>query len=179
MSWRRVSFFVAALIAGIAIWMAVTPLYLQGVAAIAEALIHSDARLRDVDLVAAGRFVRISPGDTTRIPSGYVPAAELTINTILLFALFASNPRPWRARNLRNFGIALLIVCALHPIFVAISVESTLAARAGAWSEQHYSALSANVFVALEMFYKIVGMYALAFACWWVGEPDAKLQKGD
>jgi hypothetical protein len=109
-------------------------------------------------------FVRSATG---LFPSITIPGDELTYNVILLFALFAMNPSPLGARNLRRFAISLLILLALHPIGLLISVESTYAARVGKWSDEQYSDFATNMWVILETFWRLVGMFGAAFACWW------------
>jgi hypothetical protein len=163
---RRLLKFSAGLALGVFVWWATVPTYLE-VLAREGVIVRVDSRYRDIEMVTRGRslFVRSQTG---AFPSITLPGDELTYNVILLFALFAMNPAPLRARNLRRFAISMLILLALHPIGVLISAESTYATRMGKWSDQHYGDFAANAWLILEMFWRLVGMMGAAFACWWV-----------
>jgi hypothetical protein len=93
---------------------------------------------------------------------------------ILLVALFASNVRPWRDRNIIGFLVALVIVMLLHPFAALVSIESTYATRLGAWSESHYGNVAANFWLLAEMFWRLIGMFGVVFATWWVATTRAR-----
>jgi hypothetical protein len=162
---RRLLKFAIGLVIGVCIWWWTVPAYLE-VLAREGAIVRVDSRYRDIEMITRGRalFVRSATG---AFPSITLPGDELTYNVILLFALFAMNPSPLSARNLGRFALALLIVLALHPVGLLFSVESTYATRMGKWSDARYGDLAANAWVVLEMFWRLVGMFGVAFACWW------------
>jgi hypothetical protein len=157
--------FTAGLVLGVLVWWVTIPAYLE-VLAREGMIVRVDSRYRDIEMVTRGRslFVRSATG---AFPPITLPGDELTYNVILLFALFAMNPSPMSARNLRRFAISMLILLALHPVGVLISAESTYAGRMGKWSDEHYGDFAANAWLILEMFWRLVGMMGTAFACWW------------
>jgi hypothetical protein len=169
----RVAGFVLGMIAGVCLWVGAGEAYNKFLAAASEPLLKIDGRFREAELVADGRAIRVAPKDTTAVPPATMPADELTYNVIILIALFAANPQPWRARNVRNLAIALVPIALSHIVTLIISIESTYANRLGAWSEAHYGAAAMNLWLMAELFMRVVGMFGVAFACWWVSRPTA------
>jgi hypothetical protein len=162
---RRLLKFTAGLAIGVFVWWWTVPVYLELLAR-EGVIVRADSRYRDMEMITRGRslFVRSATGV---FPSVTIPGDELTYNVILLFALFAMNPSPLSGRNLRRFAISMLVLLALHPIGLLITVESTYASRVGKWSETQYGNFAANAWLILEMFWRLVGMFGVAFACWW------------
>jgi hypothetical protein len=152
---------------GVVIWTSTTTAWDSVLAAVTEPLLRIDSRFRDAELVAAGNTIDVRARRGS-FPLAIIPAAQLTFNTILLFTLFASNPSPLRARNLRAFLLSLLIVLALQPLGLLISIESTYALRLGDYSETHYTDVARDVWLVAEMFWRLVGMFGIAFAAWWI-----------
>jgi hypothetical protein len=157
---------ITGLLAGIALWWKATPFYNRLLCAVAEQLIHVDRRFAGALLVAVERTVRVTSA-TTDLPMAYIPADLLTYNIILLFVLFAANERAFGLANLRAGTISLAVLFATHVAGLLISVESTFALRMGTWSSTYYSDFGQDVWLVLELFYRIVGMFGVAFACWW------------
>jgi len=164
---RRILQFVAGLIAGTLLWMWLAEPYNVLLARLTQPLVHIDARLRDAQLVARGDRIDVV-SSTGTLPPGNIPAVQLTFNVILLIALFASNKRPFSDRNARAFALSLLVVLLLHPVGAWIAVESTYATRAGEWSDAHYGAASSSIWLMAELFWRLTGMFGVAFGCWWV-----------
>jgi hypothetical protein len=159
--------FLLGLVAGLALWMYATPAYDELLAAMTEPLLRVDARFRDADLVAVDTRMHVR-SQRGNFPLAIIPASQLTFNTILLTALFASNAAPLGRRNLRAFLLSLLIVLALHPLGLVISIESTYALRLEEYSETHYGDFARNFWLVAEMFWRLVGMFGIAFACWYM-----------
>ncbi|PYQ60133.1 MAG: hypothetical protein DMF58_09215 [Acidobacteria bacterium] len=95
-------------------------------------------------------------------PTGTIPADQLTYNIILLGGLFAM-----RWRSVAAFLTSLFVVAVTHVLSLAVSVESAYA-RVGAWSERHYSSLEQDIWVSTEFWWRLVGMFAIVFVCWWL-----------
>jgi hypothetical protein len=167
----RIVGFAIGMIVGVCLWVGVGEAYNHVLAAAAEPLVKIDGRFRDAELVADGRAIRVAPRDTTQLPPATMPADELTYSVIILFALFGASERPWRGRNLGALAISLIPVSLSHVVTLAISIESTYANRLGAWSEAHYGGAAMNIWLMAELFMRVVGMFAVAFACWWAGRP--------
>src|SRR5258706_14281571 len=104
---------------------------------------------------------------STPLPVANIPAGDLTYNVILLLGLFATNDRLWRWTNLRPLLLSFVVVFIAHVLGLLISIESTYALRMKEWSPPHYSDLAQDVWLALELFYRVVGMFGVAFGCWW------------
>lgn len=169
----RVVGFVLGMIVGICLWVWGAEAYNHFLAATSEPLLKIDRRFREAELVADGRAIRVAPRDTTALPPATMPADELPYNVIILIALFAANPKPWQMRNLRNLGVSAIPVALSHIITLVISIESTYANRLGEWSEAHYGNAAMNVWLMAELFMRVVGMFGVAFACWWLSRPTA------
>jgi hypothetical protein len=162
--WPRVARFVVAFVAAAVVWYNFTPAYDALIAGAATPLLKIDPRFRAAHLAAADRIIKVTGG----VPAADIPADQLTYNVILLAALFASNRRPFRDRNVIGFLVSALIVVVLHVIAVLLSVESTYAVRMGAWSEAHYGAAGYYFWLYAEIFYRLVGMFGAVFVCWWI-----------
>ena len=167
--------FIAGLALGFALWSWTLPAYLDVLASEA-AIIRIDRRYKDIEMITRGSalFVRSATGV---FPPITLPGDQLTYNVILLFALFAMEPMS--VKTLRRFFIALVIVLAFHPLGLLISTEATYAARVPPWSQEHYTQFGANVWVMLETFWRLVGMFGVVFAVWWMARISAVQENGE
>jgi hypothetical protein len=83
----------------------------------------------------------------------------------------------FRDRNFRRLLIALLILFATHVLAVAVAVESTYSTRIPEWSDQNYSGALQDFWSAAEYAYRLAGMFAIAFACWWLAKGEIEKLK--
>jgi hypothetical protein len=160
--WPRVLRFVVALIVAALVWYNLTPPYDSFLAVVATPLVKIDPRLRGAHLAAADRIIKVTGG----VPAANIPADQLTYNVILLVALFASNRKPLRDKNVVALLLSMLLVVVLHVIAVLLSAESTYAVQMGKWSEEHYGTAGYFFWMYAEIFYRLVGMFGVVFACW-------------
>jgi len=154
--------FVAGALAGFLIWWCATPIYNDALASAAEKILSVDKRLCGPHAEDVDRGIFVHPRLCVA-PSATIPADQLTYNIILLAALFAM-----RGRGIGGFVLSLAVVAITHLLSLVVSIESTYAARNGPWSEQHYSWIEAEAWVSVEFFWRLVGMFAIVFACWWL-----------
>ena len=173
--WPRVLRFVAALAVAAIAWYNLTPLYDGLLAGVAAPLLKIDRRFRDAKLTAHDRIITVASKEKRGgLPGADIPADELTYNIILLTALFASNRRPLRDRNVAAFLKSVALVVALHVVGVLLSIESTYSVRMGAWSAEHYGTAARYVWSYAEIFYRLVGMFGVVFVCWWLSGATMK-----
>jgi hypothetical protein len=97
-----------------------------------------------------------------------IPIRDLTFNICLLTALFAASPRTFSDRNMGGFVLAVLCLALTHVFGTIAEVMSIYVAKLGMWSTVHYTDLERNVWGVLNHFYRLVFMYAIAFALWWI-----------
>jgi len=166
MLWRIVRF-LAGLAAGALLWWACGDAWNHALAAITQPLMKADRRIADGELQAVRHSIVVQPVRGT-MPSATIPADQLTFNVILLVALFASNRAPFSDRNMKAFAIAFVIVLLLQPIGLLISIESTYANQQGTWSDQHYGETAAHLWINAEIFWRLIGMFGVVFAAWWL-----------
>jgi hypothetical protein len=166
MLWR-IARFIVGLAAGFALWWSCGNAWNHVLASITQPLMKIDRRISDGNLVAIGHTIVVQPMRDT-LPSATLPADQLTFNVILLIALFASNRAPFSDRNMKAFAIAFLVVLLLQSIGLFISVESTYANQQAAWSDQHYGETAARIWINAEVFYRLIGMFGVVFAAWWL-----------
>ena len=166
MLWRALRL-VVGLAIGVALWWSCGDAWNRALAWMAQPLMKLDSRIAQTDLVAVGHTIVVQPL-VASLPMATIPADQLTYNVILLVALFASNRAPFSDRNMKAFAIAFAIVLLLHPIGLFISIESTYALRQGAWSDQHYGENAQRLWVNAEVFYRLIGMFGVVFAAWFV-----------
>src|ERR1043166_3401353 len=170
MLWRVIRL-IAGLIAGIALWWSCSDAWNRALAVLTQPFMNIDRRIADGSLVAVGHTIVVQPL-VASLPMATIPADQLTYNVILLVALFASNRAPFSDRNMKSFAIALAIVLLLHPIGLFVSIESTYAMQQGAWSGQPYGETAQRVWVNGEVFYRLIGMFGVVFAAWWLAGAD-------
>jgi len=174
MLWRVVRL-LAGLVIGLTLWMSFGNAWNRGLAAVAAPLLKLDRRIADTDLVAVGHTIVVQP-TSDKLPMATLPASELTYNVILVVALFASNRKPLSDRNMKAFAVTLVIVLLLQPIGVFIATESTYANQQRAWSELHYGNAESWVWLHLELFYRLIGMFGVVFGAWWVTADTTRSQ---
>jgi len=165
----RAARFIAGFVVATLVWLWISPLLARGMAATTQPLLHLDSLFRDAQLSSSESMVSVDAPHGT-FPQTKYPADQLTFNLILLVALFASNKRPWRDRNILAFLVSLAIVLALQPLALLVTIE-TYYADFTKWGEAQYCNIAANVWLVLQMFWRLVGMFGVVFACWWVAPP--------
>lgn len=168
--WRLALKAFAGFLVGLAVWTFLSPLYTRGIAASAEKVLHVFERPAVTDLrPAEDNYVTVDRKDfDPRSKRPGMAVHDLTFNVILLFALFAVSKRVFSDRNIGGFLLALLILALTHVLGTVIEVMSIYVAKLGMWSTVHYSAVERNVWGVANHFYRLVLMYAIAFALWWV-----------
>jgi hypothetical protein len=81
--------------------------------------------------------------------------------------LIATERRMFRDRHVLMIIVGIVVLFLVHIAAFAAVTESSYATVLGEWSESHYGELEANVWVAVQMFYRLVAMFAIPFALWW------------
>lgn len=157
--------FAAGLILGAALWWYATPAYNRFLAFAAQPLVHLDHRYAQATLAASGRWIQVAGA---AIPPARIPVDQYTASMVLLIALFAMRQDLFRDRWIRSFSVSALIVVAMQIISVMVGTEATYAVRLPAWGDVHYSGVEQDLWQAAEFVYRIGGMFAVAFACYWV-----------
>jgi hypothetical protein len=170
MSWRTALKAAIGFAFGLTVWIALSPAYDRAVAAGAEKLIRAFeqpdvTRLRQVE---DGSILVNRIDFDPRSPRPGIRVYDLTFNFILLTTLFAAVPRPASDRNVGGFVGASLILTATHVLGVVAEVMSIYVARLGSWSQLNHSDLERHVWGVASHGYKLVFMFAVVFALWWV-----------
>lgn len=146
--------FAAGFVAGILLWWYGTPLYARAIAAAMGPFSHGR-------IVAAGREISAGGG---ALPPVRIPFDQLTYNIVLFLALLATV----HGRNAGRFAAAIAVLVASHVVFTAVDIMATYATRLGAWSNAHFNGFEQDFWMALDYGYRLGGMFAIAFACWFV-----------
>ena len=155
---------------GLALWIFATPLYNRLLASSSEAILRAFENPKVTRLT-------LRPDDTMlldrsdfdpRSTRPALPLRDLTFNVVLLCALFAASPRTFSDRNIGGFLAAMVILGLTHVLGTIAEVMSYYAGRFGMWSTVHYSDFERNFWGVSTHFYRLVFMYAIAFALWWV-----------
>jgi hypothetical protein len=149
--------FAAGFMAGMLLWWYGTPMYNEFLSRAAEPLVHIDSRLRPAHLFG-GREVVV-----TGVPTGRIPADQLTYNVVLFLALFATIRKP----SIKAFLICIAILALTHVLALVATIESTYATRIKEWSDAHYTPGEQDFWTAAEYIYRLAGMFGISFALWW------------
>lgn len=170
LEWRTALKAIAGFLVGLAMWVFLTPAYDKVVASGAQAVMRVFENPKVTRLEpAADNFVTVHRADfDPRSKRPGIPVRDLTFNIALLTALFAVSKRPFSDRNIGGFFLALLLLYVTHVFGTIAEVMAIYVARLGMWSTVHYSDLERNVWGVINHFYRLVLMYAFAFALWWI-----------
>ncbi len=167
--------FTLGAVAGALLWWFATPAYNVFLSSSAAVVLRADGRFDGAMIAAAGRSI-VATGP--KLPSIRIPADQLTFNLVLFSGLFATSRRLFRDRNLLRLLVAIAVLVITHALGVAANLEAAYATRLGDWSNTNYSPLAQDVWTAVAYIYRMGGMFAIAFACWWVaGEAAAREAK--
>jgi hypothetical protein len=169
---------------GLAFWFLFAASYERAVAPAAEFLLRLGEHPAVTRLEAPGKEFLVNRTDfPPGAPHPGLPSPDLHFNFVLLAALFALRPRPWKQDNVIRFLLAALCLYVVHVVFLVFEVESLYATRwtsgspafgaMGDWSAAHYGAFARNFWATGFHFYQIAGRFAAPFAIWWFfGRPD-------
>jgi hypothetical protein len=170
LDWRLAVKVLAGFAAGLALWVFLSPVYDRMIASVAAATMRAFekppvTRLRP----AKDNFITVDRADfDPRSQRPAIPLRDLTFNVILLTALFAASKRTFSDRNIGGFIAAVVILALTHVLGAIAEVMSIYVAKLGMWSTVHYSDAQRTFWGVANHFYRLVLMYAIAFALWWV-----------
>ena len=145
---RALKFAAGAAVALIAWWYA-TPVY---DALLCRALHYAGIAAQPVD-----RFVEVTRLNASR---ARVAADQLTYNVILFGGLLAAIP----PRRLERGLLAFLALMVTHIVALYVSIQATWATEMGFWK-------------SVEFIYRIGGMFAIAFVCWYAATPSDRARE--
>lgn len=164
----------AGFLLGLGLWSGFIGVYGTFIAAAAQPLLRAMEHPPVTRLVADEEtIVVVREGFPPDSPRPQIRVDGLTFNVILLTVLFASNVPSLSNRNVGTFLIACLILALTHVLAFVAAVESIYALQFGAWSAAHYGPVARNFWSAAAHFYRIAGMFGIAFLLWWMLRPPA------
>ena len=169
--WRLALKGFAGFLAGLALWAFLTPVYDKLIAASAEKVMRVFEKPPVTELrPKEDGYVTVDRSDFDRRASQRpaIPIKDLTFNIALLTALFAASRRTFSDRNMGGFVLAVLCLALTHVLGTVAEVMSIYVAKLGMWSTVHYTNVERNIWGVLNHFYRLVFMYAIAFALWWI-----------
>jgi hypothetical protein len=157
-------------VVGVVLWVLLSPVYDRVVAAGAESIMRAFEKPKVTRLrLAADNFTTVDRADfDPRSKRPGISIRDLTFNIVLLIALFAASSRPFTDRNIGGFLVAAVILALTHIFGVVTEVMSIYVAKLGLWSTVNYGEFDRNLWGVLNHFYRLVLMYAIAFALWWI-----------
>ena len=168
--WRLAAKGFAGFLIGLAVWTLLAPSYDRVIARVTQAVIRATenppvTRLKQ----AADERITIDREDfDPRSPRPGIPVRDLTFNFVLLTALFAASKRVFSDRNIGGFLAACGILALTHVVGFVAKIMSIYTGRLGPWSEANYGDFARNFWGVADHFYRLVLMYAIAFALWWI-----------
>ncbi len=173
-AWLTAGKALAGFLLGLAIWWGMSPSYATLLSKSVEPILRLSEKPPVTRLRAEERNVIVNRSDfppTSARPG--VPAHDLTFNLILLTTLFAANRGTFSNRNVAGFSFALLLLYLTHLLGLTATIKSIYALQLGEWSRVHYGEVSRNFWAGASHFYRLIGLYAFAFAIWWLCSPGA------
>jgi hypothetical protein len=172
LDWRTARNAFLGFLAGIGVWILLSPPYGRFLTWGAETAIRSFESRPVVDLDFNGTHIRIRRPDLRGAPNWQFTPTDETLNFILLVTLFAANPRPLSGRNLGRLLLSTLILIPTHLLGVIVQVMALYATGYGEWSVKNYSPVEQDVWRLSSHSYRLVLMYAIAFGLWFVLRPQ-------
>jgi hypothetical protein len=158
----------AGFLIGLVFWIGFSRPYESIVAAAAEAALRATEWPAVTRLDPANAEFLVERSDfPPAAPRPGLPAGDLHFNFVLLAALFALDPHPWRPRRVGAFLIGCALLAVVHVAALFFQVRALYAAHLGAWSAAHYGAFARNFWAGGFHFYQIAGRFAAPFAIWW------------
>jgi hypothetical protein len=154
----------------VVVWALLTPLYDRMIASAAQAVMRSFEKPKVTNLrLQADGYVTVDRSDfDPRSKRPAIPIKDLTFNFVLLCALFAATKRPFTDRNMGGFVLATISLAITHVLAAISEVMSIYVGKLGPWSRANYGDFSRNFWGVANHSYRLVLMYAIAFALWWV-----------
>lgn len=172
--WPAAGRALAGFLLGLALWWGMSETYASVLAKSASPLLRLTEDPAVTLLRADGKHIIVNRSDFPRTSARPgVPAHDLTFNVILLTTLFAANHKAFSNRNVAGLAVAILLLYLTHIVAVYVTVKSIYALQLGEWSRVNYGEISRNVWAGAAHFYRLVGLYAFAFAIWWLLSGDA------
>lgn len=170
LEWRAALKGAAGFLVALAAWTLLSPSYDGVIAKFAEAAIRATENPKVTRLrVADDKRITIDRADfDPRSPRPGVSGSDLTFNFVLMVALFAASKRTFSDRNMGGFLAASAALALTHVFGFIAKVMSIYTGRLGPWSRANYSDAMRNFWGVTDHFYRLVLMYAIAFALWWV-----------
>jgi hypothetical protein len=168
--WRVALRAFAGFVAGVIVWVMLSPLYDRLLAKGAEAVMRGFEKPKVTRLrPQPDQFTTVDRADfDPRSKRPGISIRDLTFNFVLLVALFAASKRPYTDRNIGGFLVATAILTLTHVFAVLTEVMAIYVGKLGMWSTVNYSAMERNVWGVANHSYRLVLMYAIAFALWWI-----------
>lgn len=170
LAWRTALKALAGFAAGLAIYVLLTPVYDSFLASLTTKAIHlgEDPNVTILRRAADGNVTVDRTDFDPKSKRPGIPLRDLTFNFVLLTALFAASKRTFSDRNIGGFFLACLVLIITHVVGAVAEVMSIYALQLGMWSRVNYSDFERNFWGVASHFYRLVFMYAVAFALWWV-----------
>lgn len=170
LAWRTALKAVAGFLAGLAIYVLFTPVYDSFLASLTTRAIHlgEDPNVTSLRRAPDGNVTVDRTDFDPKSKRPGIPLRDLTFNFVLLTALFAASKRTFSDRNIGGFLLACLVLVVTHVLGAVAEVMSIYALKLGMWSRVNFSDFERNFWGVANHFYRLVLMYAIAFALWWV-----------
>lgn len=168
--WRLALKGFAGFLVGLAVWILLSPMYDRFISASAEKVLRAFEKPPVTQLrPAEDKYVTVDRADfDRRSKRPAISVRDLTFNIVLLVALFAASPKILSDRNIAGFIGSVLLLALTHILGTVAEVMSIYVAKLGMWSTVHYTSFDRNLWGVLNHFYRLLFMYAIAFALWWI-----------
>ena len=151
-----------ALVAAMAVWLLLRPLYdpLVCTAAQVVARFYEYPRVAQIDVVEGSAVIGRSDlrSDSARMT---LPLTQVTFNLIPFLALALATPRALAGSGWRRVIVGVAILAAVHAMGLVLHLKFFYAFSLGEWSRTNYSDLSREVYGGLRYFFEIPVTFAL------------------
>lgn len=156
-----------AVVAAMAVWLLVRPLYDPLVCAAAQAVarFYEYPRVAQIDAVDGDAVIGRSDlrSDSARLT---VPLTQVTFNLIPFLALALATPRALARGGWQRLGVGVLVLAAVHAVGLVLHLKFFYAFSLGEWSRTNYSNLAREIYGGLRYFFDIPVTFAAPLVLW-------------
>lgn len=154
-------------LAAMAVWLVIRPVYDPLVCAAAQAVarFYEYPRVAQINAVGGDAVIGRSDlrSDSARLT---VPMTQITFNLIPFLALALATPRALARGGWQRLLLGTLILAAVHALGLVLQLKFFYAFSLGEWSRVNYSNLAREIYGGLRYFFEIPVTFAVPLLLW-------------
>jgi len=156
-----------AVVAAMAVWLMLRPLYDPVICAAAQAVarFYEYPRVAQIDAIDGAAVIGRSDlrSGSARLK---LPLTQVTFNLIPFLALVLATPRALARGGWRKLLLGVAILAGIHAVGLVLQLKFFYAFSLGEWSRANYSDAAREVYGGLRYFFEIPVTFATPLLLW-------------